>query len=38
MNYLASESGSQRRQQDALGRLTPVEFEAIMTPTATQAA
>jgi len=27
-----------RRRQDALGRLTPVEFEAIMTPTATQAA
>ncbi len=27
-----------RRRQAALGRLTPVEFEAIMTPTATQAA
>jgi transposase InsO family protein len=27
-----------RRRQDALGRLTPVEYEAIMTPTATQAA
>ena len=27
-----------RRRQDALGRLTPVEFEAIMTPAATQAA
>ncbi len=27
-----------RRRQDALGRLTPIEFEAIMTPTATQAA
>jgi transposase InsO family protein len=27
-----------RRRQDTLGRLTPVKFEAIMTPTATQAA
>jgi len=27
-----------RRRQTALGRLTPVEFEAIMTPQATQAA
>jgi transposase InsO family protein len=27
-----------RRRQAALGRLTPIEFEAIMTPTATQAA
>jgi transposase InsO family protein len=27
-----------RRRQAALGRLTPVEYEAIMTPTATQAA
>jgi transposase InsO family protein len=27
-----------RRRQDALGRLTPIEYEAIMTPTATQAA
>ena len=27
-----------RRRQDALGRLTPIEFEAIMTTTATQAA
>jgi transposase InsO family protein len=27
-----------RRRQDALGRLTPIEFEAIMTPAATQAA
>jgi putative transposase len=27
-----------RRRQDALGRLTPVEFETIMTQPATQAA
>lgn len=27
-----------RRRQAALGRLTPIEYEAIMTPTATQAA
>jgi transposase InsO family protein len=27
-----------RRRQDALGRLTPIEYEAIMTSTATQAA
>ena len=27
-----------RRRQDSLGRLTPVEYEAIMTPTTTQAA
>jgi transposase InsO family protein len=27
-----------RRRQPALGRLTPVEFESIMTPSATQAA
>jgi len=27
-----------RRRQPALGRLTPVEFESIMNPTATQAA
>jgi putative transposase len=27
-----------RRRQQALGRLTPIEYEAIMTPTATQAA
>ena len=27
-----------RRRQDSLGRLTPVEYEAIMTPTAAQAA
>ena len=27
-----------RRRQDTLGRLTPVEYEAIMTPTAIQAA
>ncbi len=27
-----------RRRQAALGRLTPVEYEPIMTPTATQAA
>jgi transposase InsO family protein len=27
-----------RRRQASLGRLTPIEFEAIMTPTATQAA
>lgn len=27
-----------RRRQDALGRLTPIEFEAIMTPIAAQAA
>lgn len=27
-----------RRRQDALGRLTPVEYETIMTPPATQAA
>jgi putative transposase len=27
-----------RRRQDALGRLTPIEYEAIMTTTATQAA
>ena len=27
-----------RRRQDALGRLTPVEYELIMTPTASQAA
>jgi transposase InsO family protein len=27
-----------RRRQDALGRLTPIEYETIMTPTATQAA
>jgi transposase InsO family protein len=27
-----------RRRQDALGRLTPVEFETIMTTPATQAA
>jgi transposase InsO family protein len=27
-----------RRRQTALGRLTPIEYEAIMTPTATQAA
>lgn len=27
-----------RRRQDALGRLTPVEYELIMSPTATQAA
>ena len=27
-----------RRRQAALGRLTPVEYELIMTPTATQAA
>jgi transposase InsO family protein len=26
------------RRQDALGRLTPIEYEAIMTSTATQAA
>ncbi len=27
-----------RRGQDALGRLTPIEYEMIMTPQATQAA
>jgi transposase InsO family protein len=27
-----------RRRPDALARLTPIEFEAITTPTATQAA
>ena len=27
-----------RRRQDALGRLTPIEFETIMTAPATQAA
>ena len=27
-----------RRRQDALGRLTPVEYEAIMTPLITKAA
>ena len=27
-----------RRRQDALGRLTPIEFEAIMTPIAAKAA
>jgi transposase InsO family protein len=27
-----------RRRQDALGRLTPIEFETIMTKPATQAA
>ncbi|MGI8662071.1 MAG: IS3 family transposase, partial [Acidimicrobiales bacterium] len=27
-----------RRRQIALGRLTPIEFEMIMTPQATQAA
>ena len=27
-----------RRRQDALGRLTPIEYETIMTTTATQAA
>jgi len=27
-----------RRRQDALGRLTPIQYEAIMTPTATEAA
>ena len=27
-----------RRRQTALGRLTPIEYETIMTPTATQAA
>ena len=27
-----------RRRQAALGRLTPIEYETIMTPTATQAA
>ena len=27
-----------RRRQSSLGRLTPIEYEAIMTPTATQAA
>ena len=27
-----------RRGQDALGRLTPVEYEAIMTPLTTKAA
>ena len=27
-----------RRRQATLGRLTPIEYEAIMTPTATQAA
>lgn len=27
-----------RRRQDALGRLTPVEYEAIMTPLNTKAA
>ncbi|OTQ99481.1 transposase, partial [Mycobacteroides abscessus] len=27
-----------RRRQGALGRLTPVEYEAIMTTTASQAA
>ncbi len=27
-----------RRRQPALGRLTPIEFETIMTPQATQAA
>jgi putative transposase len=27
-----------RRRQDALGRLTPIEFETIMTTPATQAA
>jgi transposase InsO family protein len=27
-----------RRRQDALGRLTPIEFETIMTPTAARAA
>jgi putative transposase len=29
---------NRRRRQAALGRLTPVEYELIMTPTATQAA
>lgn len=27
-----------RRRRDALGRLTPVEYELIMTPAASQAA
>ena len=27
-----------RRRQEALGRLTPIEFETIMTPTASLAA
>ena len=27
-----------RRRQTALGRLTPIEYETIMTPTATRAA
>ena len=27
-----------RRRQDSLGRLTPIEYETIMTTTATQAA
>ena len=27
-----------RRRQTALGRLTPIEYETIMTPTANQAA
>lgn len=27
-----------RRRQPRLGRLTPIEYETIMTPTATQAA
>ena len=27
-----------RRRQTALGRLTPIEYETIMTPTATKAA
>ena len=27
-----------RRRQDGLGRLTPIEYETIMTTTATQAA
>ena len=27
-----------RRRQDSLGRLTPIEFETIMTPTASLAA
>jgi transposase InsO family protein len=27
-----------RRRQDRLGRLTPIEYEAIMTPAAVQAA
>jgi len=27
-----------RRRQDTLGRLTPIEYETIMTPKATQAA